>query len=682
MDTNRITINNFDESITTTSNATSVVGYTVIKSPKGPATPIRVSSNDSKKIKNVFGVASSDYPDIYEATTFNSGYDLYISAPYKEAYVPVAYVTPNGIFNAASLMKYDSSVEKYVLDEETEKFTPSYKGGLVSKVLVNVEKAYFGSETKTNFGFETYTDTGSSESGLKVTSNVKEDISDITELRLCGVPNKEGYIDLKISSNDGKIKIGENEVGSFSKTGDACYIFKISGHNSSPLTKEYVSTLCSKSYIDNLTLNFLEGVQEDNVYAIIFPKFPGNNTKTVISFDEFNENKGYNKTDIDSRNLLLMSAYEVSSFNNINHPVTISGSLRESDTLANGTYLGFNSSNASYSSQDIIAVLPLKNFSTLDELKDIEGNGYGTIVLEGGSKRVEVVEADQDENSIYEMGWELAAEECYSEVDLFLDVERHSSDSLIEGKFYKLSNTHKLAGYIFNQTVEDVSTAKLLDYGYNYWNICNEAIVILGTKERIISTMVGARALMQARIIEHRYGGVAPMYINAGTPALGGQLSVPGVYKLRVKNYTKDEQTKLNDLNYNPVLNDRGYGIIVVGQKTCKSGSSTDWSYIGHVSSFLTFQKKVWNDVMLPQVGKANNEYYRELRAIQVNNILSPRITGSDRIWATASVDTSTNDGVNDADALRQRKFVINVRVKVDVFSEYVELNFTNEAQD
>ena len=60
---------------------------------------------------------------------------------------------------------------------------------------------------------------------------------------------------------------------------------------------------------------------------------------------------------------------------------------------------------------------------------------------------------------------------------------------------------------------------------------------------------------------------------------------------------------------------------------------------------------------------------------------LRNRTEGTNNIWASASVDTSTADGVNDEYNRSARKFVIKVRVKVEVFSEIVELNFYNEDQ-
>ena len=144
---------------------------------------------------------------------------------------------------------------------------------------------------------------------------------------------------------------------------------------------------------------------------------------------------------------------------------------------------------------------------------------------------------------------------------------------------------------------------------------------------------------------------------------------------------TKEQLDNLDLYNYNPVIYDRQYGLMCVGQKTCKDGEITDWSYIGHACAFMVFIKQIRKYVMLPQIGKKNNPYYRTLRKEQVQQYLRDRISGTDRIWSEGIVDTSTADGVNDINAQRNRCFRILVKIKVDTFSEYVELNFYNEDQ-
>lgn len=286
-----------------------------------------------------------------------------------------------------------------------------------------------------------------------------------------------------------------------------------------------------------------------------------------------------------------------------------------------------------------------------------------------------------------ETGWDKAVEVSDS-IDLFFDPACHDVETVnSKSKFFGLATRNRymgLAGYIFNITANPDKADSLdeLTYGPNYWNICNQAVINPASANSFYSSMVGARAVMQARIIEKNYGGSAPMYINDGN-GLGGQLgSLVGSSKLRYSFKDPDVRQKFANKNYNVVISDPNYGVLITAQMTCKSGALTDWSYIGHACAFLNLQKLIWDNVMTPQVGKANNPYYRELRAQQVQRYLDVRTGGSNSIWAAATVDTSTAPGVNDAAARKANKFVITVKVKVNIFSETVTLNFVNFPQD
>ena len=286
-----------------------------------------------------------------------------------------------------------------------------------------------------------------------------------------------------------------------------------------------------------------------------------------------------------------------------------------------------------------------------------------------------------------ETGWDKAVEVSDS-IDLFFDPACHDVETVnSKSKFFGLAARNRymgLAGYIFNITANPDKADSLdeLTYGPNYWNICNQAVINPASANSFYSSMVGARAVMQARIIEKNYGGSAPMYINDGN-GLGGQLgSLVGSSKLRYSFKDPDVRQKFANKNYNVVISDPNYGVLITSQMTCKQGALTDWSYIGHACAFLNLQKLIWDNVMTPQIGKANNPYYRELRAQQVQRYLDVRTGGSNSIWAAATVDTSTAPGVNDAAARKANKFVITVKVKVNIFSETVTLNFVNFPQD
>lgn len=291
------------------------------------------------------------------------------------------------------------------------------------------------------------------------------------------------------------------------------------------------------------------------------------------------------------------------------------------------------------------------------------------------------------DNEAIETGWDNAVE-VNDSIDLFFDPACHDVETVnSKSKFFGLATRNRymgLAGYIFNITANPDKADSLdeLTYGPNYWNICNQAVINPASANSFYSSMVGARAVMQARIIEKNYGGSAPMYINDSN-GLGGQLgSLVGSSKLRYSFKDPDTRQKFANKHYNVVISDPNYGVLITAQMTCKSGALTDWSYIGHACAFLNLQKLIWDNVMTPQIGKANNPYFRELRAQQVQRYLDVRTGGSNSIWAAATVDTSTAPGVNDAAARKANKFVITVKVKVNIFSETVTLNFVNFPQD
>lgn len=622
MDTSRIIINTYDNSTSITESATEITGFTVVKAEKGPCTPIRIAAGGTTARKDIFGSSSKSYPEMFEVETFNSQYDCWISAPYTSATVPAAIICKDTKTTTSTTTTEDGS-------EKPETITESY-------VCVN---------------------TAAETSYLTYTTDMEKEI-------------------LGLSDSD------SSAFDEMSETACACK--KTDG------TKISVSCDCIK--------------------AVIIPKYPSNGKKLHITVTPV--------SGIEDPNRMTISAWEENSGHTKSNPVTISGSLDPYAKNAGGSYIGFSDLNSDYANQNLFYVHVFEEFK--DKVKPVSKT---EITLEGGTRKFEedvytkcADDAKAEEGVVYYSydsttkeykevestttgssvkdeytkttkdyhykGWEEVDKSDYTDVNIFFDCRRHTPESLTSDQFFTVAKTHPYQGFIFNETpAEDsdsyISDLSALNYGNNCWNVCNEAIIVLDNGDKIISPLVGARAAMQCRIIENRFGGVAPMWLN--TNGMGGQLGV-SIFKMLHK-YSKNALAKLDELNYNPVINDRQYGVMCVGQKTCVSGEATDWSYIGHACSFMTFIREVRDSVMLQQIGKPNNPYYRELRRDQVMRLLSQRLEGNNRIWAEGTVDTSTNDGVNDVYNRKKRCFVINVRVKVDIYSEYVILNFTNEDQ-
>ena len=119
MDTSRIIINTIDNSTSNVEQSTATVGFTVIEAPKGSITPRKILAGGASKLKDIFGVSTDKYPELFEVETFNKEYDVYVSAPYSSASVPVAYLTDTGVFVSKENVDYNDKLEALILEGDT-----------------------------------------------------------------------------------------------------------------------------------------------------------------------------------------------------------------------------------------------------------------------------------------------------------------------------------------------------------------------------------------------------------------------------------------------------------------------------------------------------------------------------------------------------------------------------------
>lgn len=729
MDTSRIVINTIDNSTSNVEQSTVVTGFTVVKAPKGSVTPRKILAGGASKLKDIFGVSTDKYPELFEVETFNKEYDIYVSAPYKKASVPVAYLTDTGVFVSTENVDYNDKLEALILEGDTyEDIDMVSDFSKDPEVYKNCEIKYESISTSSSREAGGVTTTTTTTKGLMINTGIKG--SDINKdkgnfIKIKGLLSSlnSNYL-LKQTSLDVVDEKGNQitptnanvTLKAYQKEGDTFTI--VDSKNIGTIVGDvyiFVSDKAGSNLIQNtynVSSNFKElsayvktSLDKNKIHATILPKYPSDR-KLHISFTPYNDNLGYSYKVLSQRNIIKLKAYEDGAFHNANSPVYIEGTLDKS----NSSIATFTNSNDSVANQELVYIFPIKSFE--NEAIAIEPH-YDSIVLEGGTREFE----DKPENNksgedaketstegtttqnpttqkpftlvdLHNLGWDTIKKGDFDDVDIFFDSVIHDNTEDFENsKFFKLGisgpeaqgpQNNKFSGHIFNYTPKDLTNLERLTLGRNYWNICNLAIMDLPNGDRILSPMTGARSLMQCRIIEGALGGVAPMWENSR--GMGGQLNMISPYRVKNK-YTKAELDKLDMYNFNPIIYDRQYGLMCVGQKTCKGEDITDWSYIGHACSFMVFIKQIRKNVMFPQIGKKNNPYYRTLRKEQVQQYLRDRISGTDRIWSEGIVDTSTADGVNDINAQRARKFVIKVSVKVDTFSEYVELNFYNEDQ-
>ena len=646
LSTNRISIKNEDLSASLISTASKVLGYTVVDAEKGPCKPVKISAGSSEKIHSIFGYTSAKYPMIQEALDFNAGYDLFISAPYDAtcSKVGIAYVTSKGIIAADPVELNGTYIED--LSEDSDIDVP----GITSNLSMKKAGSFIDVEPEASSTGKTVTI--KKKQGSQVVTLKAEDTLTIrtgTEERTVVIKasaegNLEAYshVEKRTSGTPGLEKVGTVAAGTIT----------FNSPNSLPgdfFHEDSVGANLAKSKFKFYQAG--EDLEESTkVYAVIYQKYASNRT-TEISYEK--------QTVGDNKAFTFTVKEAITPTRTVSKTYTVSLDVSAKDGF--GSPLGYDS---------VLADSYFVGMHVLDD--DIVGAEFEE--EEGGSCSLvgtRVAASNLDD------GWTFPEKPEYGDVDLFFNSE---TDPSTASSFFTLADrtSYPVQGFLFSITPSDLEHISPLSFGPRYWNICGKFTRVSPyTKEKYVSGLVGSRALMQAKIIENSYGGVAPMFLNEN--GLGGQLNVS--VRKALNSWDKNEIDILTDNNYNPIIKDPTYGLMLVGQKTCQKGVLSDWSYIGHVSSFIALEKTLIDSVLIPQIGKPNNDYYRDLRKTQVESYLSPRISGARAIWADAIVDTSTREGVNDAEALAAKQFKIVVKVQPNIYSEYVTLTLASYPQ-
>lgn len=110
-----------NKSIDIEETSTKWIGFASIRAPKGNTEASYIPPNNKDWIQSMYGFASADYPDLYDAIEFNREYGLYISAPSAvdakcPNYYGGVYLTRKGLQNFYRF---------------TDKNKPNYEVGIV-----------------------------------------------------------------------------------------------------------------------------------------------------------------------------------------------------------------------------------------------------------------------------------------------------------------------------------------------------------------------------------------------------------------------------------------------------------------------------------------------------------------------------------------------------------------------
>ena len=705
MNTDRIQIINQDQSTSMPTEDVGVVGYTVLEAGKGPIEPVYIPPNSPGMIYDVVGYTCEEFPTIQEALDFNNrGYGLYISAPYDKSAdnkVPVAYMTPAGVLTRKDPVNITGHrLEAVANDEAIIPGINQIESNQTVLVPVGTAKSLFdvGQDVanenildyESGDNKELFIDVGLdlnrtdgetadlASSYFQPLNNSAFDVAhperilrnsetgDVAGVLVFDIPG-EDLLEVEIVTDGSNLALRDGEgraLGEVTSDGDGKILRLVldSQQSRGDLTGAYQAYF-SRTAIATVwaDLEFRRSVRvywkaqlnEDAIYGTIYPKYLSER-KTSLSFPK---QKLGNKLSFSVNEQVIPNSFSTR---------TITGSLRAEDKDGFGSPLGFKER---LSNQHLIDIAVIKEFNTDTIFPNTDSKVSREIIM----RSVELQRGSRSVDSL-EQGWVEAKDPNFSHVDIFFNPVPLTE---VETEFTTIADTHELSRCIGSRlispdNVEDLTPAS---YGANYFITTNAFVRRSSfTRAEFLSPLTGAYAGMIARIIDRRYGGAAPMFVNQGD--VGGQLNISVLRPLF--RYTREQLTRLDETNYNPIIRDAAYGVMVTSQKTCQPGEMSDWSFIGHASAFLLFQKEVRRSVMIPQLGKPNNPSFRELRASQTETLLRPRLEGQSRIWAGALVDT---ESVNTDDVLQQRKFYIKVVVKVDIFSEGVTLIFENLPQ-
>lgn len=286
---------------------------------------------------------------------------------------------------------------------------------------------------------------------------------------------------------------------------------------------------------------------------------------------------------------------------------------------------------------------------------------------------------DEGYEKILREGWQEAASNKFDPVRVFM--EPTGIESLKEDLYALRQQSHQLSTFISAKKISsseknDVASIVVVGRSTGTAQYVNEFLRRDSyTGKKYWTSLIGAVGTKLCAIIQNKMGGWAPMFTDAG--GLGGQLAI-NVEKAKYE-FDAEEQRILDEKGLNPIILDSSYGLMIISQKTTQDPDNlSDWSYLGHSMAFDLFKREIRDNVMIPQLGKPNDPYYQNMRQQQADAILGRRTGGGAPIWADGRIDVAN---VNTDEIKAQRKFKIKATVKVNVFSEFVELEFVNVGQ-
>jgi len=660
MESNRLRFVEIDESFGV-SQSSAITGFSVVKAPKGTSKPVFFPKGSTRKILAMIGAPHRDYPGIQEIIDYNNNYSIWVSAPAG---------TKAGLYNyyGGVYITTEGSIESFyqVTDPESPSFnievtaknatSPYSEGTTISFTaatiqVVGIQKKYFSDTTIGDITVSYTKEAGGTASIILHVSGsnvyLEDDVTIVGDL----VDNADPLLsDLRFT--------GTATVPEFDFT--------------DVLITDYLSATPTA-----ISVKWMRNIEEE-VIQTVYQLSPRSEQTTLIfkDFDLATEVSGVTNPYYNTFKFSISENIYGSEFYNSNY-ITVSPDYNKVDSAGNTLYFDDIMDGNYYVSGKVYKQLT-------DTSVGVTWPTTVTKVLSGTRIIEDSTFSNSDIPATIQAGWDLCSGPEYEDVKMFIDVENLAE---IKTKMASMrAGAFKFSTFISGIKVASTDTATAVGQivtarssapnvtGLAYY--CNEFLVkenYTGTEYWTIP--LGAMASMLSLIMEKKNGGFAPMFTNEN--GLGGQINK--TVKRQKYNFSADNLDTLDGAGVNPIIWDSFYGVMATSHKTAQTPIIlSDWSYLGHQMAFDLFRDEIRKNVMIPQIGKPIDSFHMAMRREQAQVVLNKRLTGDTAIWNSGRIYV---EEVNTNETKLANKFVIKIRVKVNPYSEYVELIFTNIAQ-
>lgn len=169
------------------------------------------------------------------------------------------------------------------------------------------------------------------------------------------------------------------------------------------------------------------------------------------------------------------------------------------------------------------------------------------------------------------------------------------------------------------------------------------------------------------------FDGLSPAGIDENNH--GGQLSDWTPVEPE-RDFSDTDLQTLDNAQINPIIMDEIYGMMVYGDKTLQV-SNSDTSYVGTKRLYKLIQKNIVRQILRKQEFKNNDEFHRYKAKAMTEDFLRPIVA----LQLLREVQVVCDETNNDDVALEQRKFYLNLYIKVTPNSQFCILKFIRLSQ-